>query len=147
MSKQHGFLVDALRKKKGHFEYGYEYSGLDGRLAVTPLTDRIHLTLTHALSMKCGGSVIGPGNTGKAETIKDLAKILALLCVVTNCTSEMNLASIRTILSGLSQCGAWGCFSNFQRISTVIQSVVSMQLYELRTALLNKQNHFIVIKS
>lgn len=115
--------------------------GLNGRLAITPQTDRIHLTLTHALSMKMGGSIIGPCTTGKTETVRDLAKTLALLCVVTNCTPEMNVDSITTILSGLSQCGAWGCFSNFHRISTAIQSVVSMQLHELRAALMNKRNH------
>lgn len=128
----------------GSFEYGYEYMGLNGRLAITPLTDRIHMTLTHALGMKMGGSVIGPKTTGKTNTVKDLAKLLALLCIVTNCTADMNVSTCTAILSGLSQCGAWGCFTNFQRVSNSIHSVISMQLHGLRTALLNKQKQFTV---
>lgn len=131
-------------KWTGRFEYGYEYMGLNGRLVITPLTDRIHVTLTHALSMKMGCSVIGPATTGKTETIKDLAKILALFCVVTNCTSEMDLCSIGTIITGLSQCGAWGCFSNFHRIQSSALSVVSTLLYQLKTALVQKQTKFYV---
>ncbi|KAF7640164.1 hypothetical protein Mgra_00000608 [Meloidogyne graminicola] len=137
------YLVSGLvivRHADFEFSYSYEYQGNAQKLVNTPLTDKCYLTLTHALAMGLGGNPYGPAGTGKTESVKALAGLLGRQVLVFNCDEGIDVNAISRIFVGLVQCGAWGCFDEFNRLTKGVLSAVSSQVQIIQEAVRIKAN-------
>ena len=147
ISRDERNLIVKIKQLKYEFDYGYEYFGPSTRIVISPLTDRVWLTMSSALQIKLGCSLGGPAGTGKTETTKDLAKFFGIQCIVFNCSEQIDYKILGNIFSGLCKhkFGAFACLDEFNRINLEVLSVIATQLFTIRQAQLGAKKKVTIL--
>ncbi|XP_076235073.1 dynein axonemal heavy chain 7 [Calliopsis andreniformis] len=109
-------------------QYGYEYNYYKQHIVNTILTDRCFYTLMQAYKYHLYGAVIGLPASGKTETVKSLAKNVAVQFHVFNCTNILSYKSLHQVIKGFISCGAWLCLENFDGLEVELLSIVTQSL-------------------
>lgn len=109
-------------------KYGYEYSYYKQHIINTPLTDRCFHTLMQAYEYHLYGAITGPSATGKSETLKSLAKTIAIQFRSFNCTNTVSYNFLSQVFKGFISCGVWLCFKNFDTLKIDLLSRLAQTL-------------------
>jgi dynein heavy chain 2 len=128
-----------IKSVNAEFEYSYEFLGNYNKLVYTTLTHNCYLTLTQAMYLGLGGNPFGPAGTGKTECVKSLGAMMGRMVLVFNCNENIDTSAMALILTGISRCGAWACFDEFNRLQEETLSAIAMLIQPLQVALKEKQ--------
>lgn len=125
--------VRLLNSMQLHF--GNEYLGNLKVIVMTTMTARCLRTIVCAWEHHSFAWLHGPSGTGKSETVKDMARALAIQFKVFNSLSDLDHTSIAKFLKGIVASGAWMCFEDFNRIDQHTLSVVGQYVRSIVMAL------------
>lgn len=127
-----------IKSVNAEFEYSYEFLGNYNKLVYTTLTHNCYLTLTQAMFLGLGGNPFGRAGTGKTECVKALGAMMGRMVLVFNCNENIDTSAMSLILTGISRCGAWACFDEFNRLQEETLSAIAMLIQPLQIALKEK---------
>ncbi|KAL5020323.1 hypothetical protein ScPMuIL_003215 [Solemya velum] len=121
------------------FDYGFEYLGSSRHEVLTPLTDRVFVSLTQAVVSHIGALLVGPMYSGKFGMVLELSRSLGHPIYKFNCTSSMDYCLLQDIFRGMASTGCWIFFNNINHLDPSVLSVFAQLLSAVMDALRAKK--------
>ncbi|KAL0220918.1 hypothetical protein RCL1_000772 [Eukaryota sp. TZLM3-RCL] len=118
--------------------YGWEFFGIRDCLVRTPLISSVFDTFLYSLSTGFASSPCGPAGTGKTEAVRALGTLLGRYVLVFNADNTYDIGSVARILVGICESGSWCCFDEFNRLTPVVLSAVSTDLFRIQSSIQSK---------
>ncbi|XP_033641711.1 dynein beta chain, flagellar outer arm-like [Asterias rubens] len=117
------------------FDYGFEYMGSGSRLVLTPMTERVFLSMGQAIKARMAALCVGPSWSGRLELVQEMGRILGQPLYLFNCSHATDSQMLGDIFRGLASTGAWVCLNNLSHIPAPVLSIFSQLLQSFLDAL------------
>ncbi|XP_063809812.1 uncharacterized protein LOC135027842 isoform X3 [Pseudophryne corroboree] len=114
--------------------YGYEYQGSAEHILITPLTERMFLSVMDAVASGIDALCIGPQASGKKSTIRELALALGKPLFCFNCTKTFDHNILQDICKGLAAAGAWVCINGLEQLPQHSLWLLAQLLTQIQSA-------------
>ncbi|CAK8694749.1 unnamed protein product [Clavelina lepadiformis] len=123
------------------FEYGYEYQGSCSRYVVSPSSDRILLSMCHALKSNMGVALTPSSHQMLSELSYQLGR--ALYSVL--CTQAVDHFMLGDLFKGIAETGCWICLQNLDTLKPSVLSVTGQLAAEVHRALIASKPSIILM--
>jgi hypothetical protein len=112
-------------------EYGYEYVGLQNNFIVSPMTERMHLSLANCIEDKKPFILYGLPESGKKETLLSFSKICGKSLYIFKCSPYTDHKAFHKILYGGQKIGNWILLDNIDIIDRELLSVIAQDILQV----------------
>ena len=107
------------------FIYDNEFSDCSSRTIVSVDSDMAFLTISAAIKHFFGAAIFGEAESGKTETLKEIARTLGVFCYIVNCTNMSTIEQISRTFKGAVTSNSWICYKNIDLIPITASSILT----------------------
>lgn len=109
-------------------EYGYEYVGLQDNYIVSPVTERMYISLANSIDDRKPFILYGLHESGKKDTLLSFAKILGKALYTFRCSQNMDIKAFQKLLYASQKTDNWLMLDCIELINKENLSVIAQEI-------------------